>query len=267
VRLAVVIGCLLSTTAVFAADLPEIKQRGTLKVVAVSWNSPLPGRSPFLAVEGDRIVGFDADVLAGFAHVQGLKLAAVTIPSWDALMPALLEGKGDLIAGNVTATEARRKLIDFTTEVLPTRIVVLTRRPHARITTREQLQAEKVAAARGTSPYDALLSAGVPRQNVDDSLPPQKVIDALQQGRLGAVAVDVQAAVEAQRRDGSLELGMFLGPPESLAYGLSKDSPILLKALNAHIEGLKGGPSWYRLLVQYFGSSAPEILKRVRTDS
>jgi membrane-bound lytic murein transglycosylase F len=250
-----------------AGDLPEIKQRGALRVLFVPNNSPLPGDSPFFTVKNARASGFDAEVLSGFARSQGLKFEVVPIGTWDALVPSLLQDKGDLIAGNITATEGRRKIIDFTQEVLPTRIVVLTRRPHARITTREQLFAEKVAVTKGTSPQETLLGLGFPKQNLEDSYAVSAILDALKSGRCTAIAFDLQGAVDAQRLDPELELGMFLGPAESLAYGVRKDQPQLLRALNNYIGSSKANPIWYRLVVQSFGASAPEVLKRARTEN
>ena len=71
--------------------------------------------------------GLDRELLEGFAKLRQLRLEVVAIDTWDGLVPALLEGEGDVIAGRFTVTEARRKQIDFTPEVFPTRHVVLTR--------------------------------------------------------------------------------------------------------------------------------------------
>ncbi len=250
-----------------ARDLPDVKQRGTLRVLFVPANSPLPGDSPFFAARNGRASGFDAEVLAGFARAHGLSLEVVPVGTFDALIPSLLQEKGDLIAGNVTATEGRRRTIDFSAEILPTRIVVLTRRPHARVTAKEQLLAERVGVAKGTSPHEALLALGMPKQNLEDGYATFALLDALKAGRCTAVAFDLQAAVDAQRQDPELELGMFLGSPESLAYGVRKDEPQLLGALNAYIAATKPTPAWYRLVVQSFGVAAPEILKRARTEN
>jgi hypothetical protein len=35
----------------------------------------------------------------------------------------------------------------------------------------------------------------------------------------------IERAIAAQREDAQIELGAFLGPPGSLAYGVRKDSP------------------------------------------
>ena len=58
---------------------------------------------------------------------------------------------------------------------------------------------------------------------------------------------------------------MFVGPPESLAFGVRKEDRRLLAALNDYITNLRKTPTWNRLVVKYFGPAAVEILRRART--
>jgi ABC-type amino acid transport substrate-binding protein len=46
-----------------------------------------------------------------------MKLEIVTVPSFDAIIPALVDGRGDLSCGIIDTT-ARRKQVAFTSEVL-----------------------------------------------------------------------------------------------------------------------------------------------------
>jgi ABC-type amino acid transport substrate-binding protein len=68
-------------------------------------------------------------------------------------------------------------------------------------------------------------------------------------------------AVAAQQRDPSLHLGAFVGPPGSYAYGVRREDTQLRAALDAYITSLRRTPGWSRLVVRYFGSAAPEVLK------
>jgi ABC-type amino acid transport substrate-binding protein len=74
----------------------------------------------------------------------------------------------------------------------------------------------------------------------------------------------VEGAILARRKDAQLQLGVFLGPPQSLAYGVGKGQHRLLAALNDHIRLVKQTGTWNRLVVKYFGASAPEILAKAR---
>ena len=109
------------------ADLAEVKSAGTLRVIV----NLDPRRPEFFGAASSPRPGFDQEVLRGFAALHRVNVTPVYVNGWDALIPALLAGKGDVIAGRFTATEARKKQIAFTSEVFPSRNVVLTRKPHA----------------------------------------------------------------------------------------------------------------------------------------
>jgi membrane-bound lytic murein transglycosylase F len=242
------------------ADLPDVVKRGTLQVLVM----PDTRRPEFFSVKAGSPPGFDQEVLAGFARLHQLTLTPVPVAAWDALIPALLEGKGDLIAGRFTATESRRKLVAFTSEVFPTRNIVLTRKPHPPVTTVEQLKKEKVGTIKGTSMAEAIAAAGVPEANVDDGIPAGGFAEALRAGRITAAVWGVESAIASQREDPALQLGAFLGAPGSLAYAVRKGDKALLAALNDYVENLRRTPSWSRLVVKYFGEAAPEVLRKAR---
>jgi ABC-type amino acid transport substrate-binding protein len=74
----------------------------------------------------------------------------------------------------------------------------------------------------------------------------------------------VEAALTAKIATPDLEMGVFIGKPEALAYGVRKEDPRLLVALNEYINNLRKTQTWSRLVVKYFGTAAPEILKKAR---
>lgn len=240
------------------ADLRDAQARGTLRVLIYDRSdeffSVTPGAPP----------GFDHEVLQGFARLHRLRLKVVPLPSWDALIPALLDGEGDVIAGRFTVTPKRSELVAFTAEVFPTRSVVVTRRPHRVVRSLAELRAEKVGTIKGTSMAEAVAAAGVPASHVDDSIPWGTLPQALAEGKITAAVLGIEAVLVAQRKDPDLEIGLALGPPGALAYAVRKDDPQLLAALNDYILNLRRTQSWDRLVVKYLGQAAPEILKKTR---
>jgi ABC-type amino acid transport substrate-binding protein len=119
-----------------AADLAEIRERGVLRVLVM----PAPDEAHFFNTGSSGEPGFDREIVSTFAGLHDLELEVVTVSSWGALIPALLAGEGDLIAGTFTATEARQREIAFSVEVFPTRIVVVTREPATPVESLEQLR-------------------------------------------------------------------------------------------------------------------------------
>lgn len=241
-----------------AQDLPEIKKTGRLRVLAVQ----VVEGPQFVSASGSANPGFDTEILSGFAHLHGIEVEVVPVTSWDGLVPALLKGRGDVIAGGFTDTAARRTQVDFTVEVFPTRDVVLTRKPAPVITTLEELRRTAVATIKGTSMADALAAQGVTR--VDASIPPGGVPAALREGRVAAAVDGLESALVASRADPDLQIGLFLGESQSLAYAVRRGTPELLAALDEYIGNVRRAGTWNRLAVKYFGPSAPEILRRAR---
>jgi len=241
------------------ADLPDVLQRGSLRVLVM-----IDTRRPEFFTLNEASPGFDREVLQGFAQLHHVKLEPVRVPAWDALIPALLDGQGDLVAGRFTVTESRKKLVAFTTEVFPTRNVVLTRRPHRVVRTVEELRAEKVGTIKGTSMAEAIAAAAVPPARVDDGIPAGGFAEALRSGRITAAVWGVESAIAAQREDPDIQIGLFLGPPSSLAYAVRKGDAALLEALNDYVTNLRRTPTWSRLVVDYFGAAALEVLRKAR---
>ena len=247
-----------------AADLPEIKTRGALRVLVVSQEDT----PEFLSLKKGGNPGFDREILEGFARTHGVRLDFVVVPSWEVLIPWLVEGRGDVIAGRVSSTESRRQRIDFTNEVFPTRVVIINRKPAPPLNTKELLAAvPKIGTIKGTSMEEALQAAGIPATKIDGSIAAGTMADVLSSAKVGAVAWPLEDAMLAQKKDPAIQIGLFLGAPESLAYGLQKGSPLLKAALNEHIRLVKQSGTWSRLTITYFGSSAPQILKRARDAS
>src|SRR4029077_18793160 len=94
----------LPDVRVMGADLPEIQKRGNLKVVV--WAETIP---ELYAVKPAGLPGFEAEVLQGYAELMGIKLEVVPVTTLAARIPALLDGRGDLVAGGVAATSSRRE--------------------------------------------------------------------------------------------------------------------------------------------------------------
>jgi len=244
-----------------AADLGEVEKRGELRVLAMVDD---PKDEFFTDRPG---VGLDRELLEAFASLHKVKLVVVPAPAWDRLVPMLQEDRGDVVAGRVTVTDARRRLVDFTAEVFQTRAVVVTRKPHRVVASVEELRREKVGTVKGTSLANAVAAAGVPPGNVDDSIPSGGLPAALKAGPVTAIVLGIENAITERRKDPALQVGVFLGPPGALAWAVRKEDRALLAALDEYLGRVRRTSTWSRLVVKYFGDEAPEILKRARDEA
>ena len=103
----------------YVADLEEVKRRGVLRVLTRNNSSHY-----FLARATER--GFQFELVRAFAKELGVRLAMVVPPSRDALIGALLDGEGDLIAAGMSVTPARAEKVLFTPKIFTARRAVAT---------------------------------------------------------------------------------------------------------------------------------------------
>jgi ABC-type amino acid transport substrate-binding protein len=239
-----------------------LAKRTSLKVIVYIEKE----RPEFFSMDPKQNPGFEREILDSFAKAQKLPLEVVEVPRWEALIPSLLEDKGDVIAGHFTNTDERRAQVDFTQPLLPTRTVIVTRKPRPVVTTVKQLQAiDKIGSVKGSATMEDLIAAGVPHASIDDTITPNNMLEALKAGKVGALARSIPLAVLSQRDDPAIQLGIFLGSGSHFAFGVRKGDTVLREALNDYIELMRGSGQWNRLIAKYFGPSAIDILKKAQT--
>jgi len=99
---------LVLTGMSFAGTLNEIVKRGELRVAVQS------GAAPYAFVDKKGVhTGSMIDFTQGMADAMGLKLKVLDF-DWDGLIPALLSGKADILAADMTPTLKRALKISFT---------------------------------------------------------------------------------------------------------------------------------------------------------
>ncbi len=237
-----------------AGDLAEIKTRGVLKVIAQKDEAPeMYSQAP----TGDP--GFERETVEGFARLHGLKIETVAVDNSGERIPALQRGAGDVIIGIVDTAE-RRKLVAFTSEVIPARHIVISfRKP---IETLADFKAAKVGVVRGTSWARAAVEAGIPADAMESFGDRNLMLEALEAGRITASVMTVSDFTLAAKKNPGVVGGLLLGEPGSAAFAVRKGDAQLLQALDDYLGNFRKSPSWNRLVVKYFGESALAVLGR-----
>src|SRR5262245_57584872 len=131
-----------------AFDLDGIQQRGVLRVL-------IPHLADYLP-RGENPVDDERELIADFARQQGLETYWIRVDSRADLIPFLLEGRGDIVASNLTATADRRKEVAFTVPVQLVREQVVTRKGDGTIKRPADLVGRYVAVRRSSSFWGTL---------------------------------------------------------------------------------------------------------------
>lgn len=246
----------LSAAALPALDLAELKKAGVLRVIVAADEQP----ERYNANAGEP--GFDREILNGFARRQGIRLETTTVPRYNDRIPALLEGRGDIIVA-IVGTPERRKTLSFTRHVLPARRLIVTHSPHPPLKGPESLAKEKVGMLEGTTTWmQAALDAGVPRDAIRlyPSLP--TLFQGLGKAEVTATVMPVTDFGIAVRRYPKLQAGPLLGAANGEGWAVRPGDKALLAALDEHLGFAQGTSSWSTLVLKYFGSEAGRILAR-----
>jgi ABC-type amino acid transport substrate-binding protein len=237
-----------------AQDMAEIKARGALRVVAVADEQP-----EMFSFQAGGQPGFEREMLEGFAKLQGLAFEVVQAPRFEDRIPMLLDGRGDVAIGMVVTPE-RAAQIDFTVQVLPVRHVVVNHEPAAKVASVEEFRGLKVGILAGTTWAKAAAAAGATQTESFSDL--DVLLAGVRDGKVAATVMTVSDFTLATKRYPGLQAGVFLDEGGQAAWGVRKGSPALRQALDAHLENLRKGPSWSRLVVKYFGEKALDVLGR-----
>jgi ABC-type amino acid transport substrate-binding protein len=238
------------------ADLPDMKTRGTLRVIAAADEQP-----ETFSFKAGTEPGFEREMIEGFARLQGMKVEAVSAKTYADRIPMLNAGDGDLIIA-IFVTDERRKLIDFSTEVMPTHNVVVTLSGNPPVTKLEDLRGLKVGVVKGTASVDDSIAAGVPAASLVKLEDGEAAIAALRAGAVTATVRPYSEFALSAKREKGLQAGMVVGPPGTSAWGIRKEDVQLRRALDDYIVNSHRAATWNRLLVKYFGDQALGVLGR-----
>jgi ABC-type amino acid transport substrate-binding protein len=237
-----------------SADLPELKARGSLRVVVAAQEAPEtfdPG--------GDR--GFERELVGTFARSHGLKLEVVVASTHPERIDLLLANKADMIVA-IFDTPERRQRVAFTSEVMPTYNVAATLEPRAVLASLDELRRVKVGVVRGTATGDDPAVAALPALRRFETK--EAMLAGLRSGAVDALVMPVSEMALASKALPALRAGVQVGQSGSVAWAVRKEDAALRAALDRHLEYVRKSAAWNLLLVKYFGERAPMVLGRRR---
>jgi membrane-bound lytic murein transglycosylase F len=225
-------------------DLQALSQHGVLRILSPHYDVD----TEYLPRNGSALDG-EQELAAAFARRIGLEPVLVTVARFGDLIPALLEGRGDLIAANLTLTDARKARIAFTVPIGQSREQVIVRAGEKTLSGPGDLAGRSVSVGRDSSFWQTLerLSESVPDITLSalpEGLGPEQILDRLAAGDMEITVMDsnVIQPILAYRDD--VKVAFELGDERALAWGVRPDNPELLAALNRFLnqEQLTRGP-------------------------
>ena len=105
--------------------------------------------APFEYIKDGKLTGFDVDLINEIGKNLGYKITFID-QAFDGLIPALKAGKIDVIVSGMSATEERKKSVDFTDEYFTSTQVYLRKKGNTSVTEKNNLKGKKIGVQLGT---------------------------------------------------------------------------------------------------------------------
>jgi ABC-type amino acid transport substrate-binding protein len=246
-----------------ARSLGAILFVSLLCLVGLSSTSASAELPPLRVTAACPVSAFDLELLSTFGRLQGRPVVALDPPSHGPLR-AVADGSADFATGVVADAEDLGSLMP-TSEVLPTRLVAVTRRPGIRATSIEALRRARLGVLQGSRARSAVQAAKISGAELTEYDSTEHAVAGLRQGALTALLLELPAAFAARQADSELEFGTFLGPKTSLVYAVTAHNRSLAEEFDRFLASIRRTPSWGALLARSFGPEALEVLGRAWT--
>lgn len=204
---------------------------------------------PFEYRDGGNIVGFDIELIDEISKIINIDMEIEDM-AFDGLLPALQSGKIDLIISGMTATEERRKFVNFSDAYYVSQQSILVYGDDNEIKTFDDLEGKDVGVILGYTGdliVSEMTNVKVQRYNATS-----ESIMGLKAKKVQAVVLDYEPAKNYAAQNTELKLIETDSQSEEYAIALRKENTKLLSDINAALQTLRENGTYEALLKKYF---------------
>ena len=242
---ALVLALMISLTAVSAlAD-----------TLVMATNASFP---PYEYVEGDKVVGIDADIAAAICEKLGYDLQ-IDDMEFDSLIAAVQSGKADFAMAGMTVTEERQQMINFS-DSYATGIQSVIVKEDSDITSVDDLFAEGANHTVGvqlSTTGDIYTTGDIEEAGLGtvQRFPNgNEAVMALVNGKIDCVVIDNEPAKAYVAANPGLKVLDSSYAVEDYAAAIAKDNTELLEKFNAALAELKADGTIDAIIAKYISA-------------
>ncbi|EAI2137603.1 basic amino acid ABC transporter substrate-binding protein [Campylobacter upsaliensis] len=209
-----------------------------------------PNYKPFDYKEDAKLTGLDIDLVNEIAKREGIELTWVEM-SFDGLIPALKTGKIDMIASAMSATEDRRKSVDFSDVYYTTKSLYIKKKDNEALNSKEDLEGKIIGVQLGTLQEPAAKAIKDTKVQSNESL--SVVIMELKEGKIDAVVADKDVSTGYLKENADL-IGFFEEEDgsEGFSFAFDKDKQKeAIEKFNKGLKDLKADGTYDQILTKY----------------
>ena len=249
----------------WTGDLDGMTKRGFVRILTV--HNPLlfqfdgASQRGLVAARGK---AFEEHLAEEIGRVRSPTVVMIPV-SRDELLPGLIEGRGDLVMGNLTITPERRKLVDFGAPIHTDVNELVVSGPAASgIVSFDDLVETGLYVRRSSSYFEHLQRLNAKREaegkppipiaEADENLEDYDLLDMVNAGIVGAVVVDSHKAAFWEQVFDRIEVheDLSVNSGGRIAWALRKNSPRLMQSVNAFSDKVRQGSLLGNILLKRY---------------
>lgn len=220
------------------------------KVLKVGFEGTYP---PFNYLNDDeKYDGFDVDISKEIAKRLGVK-AEFVATKWDSLLGGLKADKFDIIIGQMTVTEERKKSVDFTDPYVVTGSVLVTRKDTNDIKLLEDIKGKNVGVGGGTT-FETVAKS-VDGANVKLYKSVNDYITDLMNNRLDVIINDqLLMSFNIKEKDLPIKVTSDILNKDEIGMAIKKDNEDFVKNVNSILTEMKEDGTYNEIYKKWFGT-------------
>ncbi|MBY0500738.1 MAG: transporter substrate-binding domain-containing protein [Alphaproteobacteria bacterium] len=229
--------CLSLITLVACGEKKNNETQKPLIVMTSPDNPPFEFKDT--AQGGDKVIGFDMDVVQKLSERLGRPIQIVET-DFSTIIPALQSGRADMALAAFTATDERRKSVDFSDPYYTYKLALLVPE-NSTISSEKDLGGKKIGAQLGSS-HEILAQKWikeVPGLSVVSLNKIGELVQELKNGRIEAIVIEDTMAHKIVTSTGGLKTVVLTTPGEAFSIAFPKGSP-LVQPTNDALKTMKG---------------------------
>lgn len=249
-----------------AIDLDAIVERG--KLIALTDYSS----TSYFIYKG-RPMGFEYEMLEAYAKHLGVSLEIEIIDNLDKMITYLNEGKGDVIAANITVTKKRMEQVNFTIPHLKTTQVLVQRMNDSIPIIRDvnELNGKTIYVRKESAFFERLenlneeIGGSMDIETVSGQFDTEQLIAMVANGEISYTIADKNIARVNQHFFPNIDVETEISFPQKIAWAVRTNSTQLLSDMDEWLEKIKRKNEYFAIRDKYF-KARTQHSKRVQSD-
>lgn len=232
------------------ASAAEESKEATGGTLIMATNATFP---PYEYVEGDKIVGIDAEIAEAIAKDLGMELQ-IDDMEFDSIIAAVQSGKADMGVAGMTVNEDRLKNVNFS-DSYATGVQVVIVKEDSDIKSVDDMTGKLIGVQQGTTGHiycsDTPKNGGFGEENVVAYPNGANAVEALKGGKVDCVVIDNEPAKAFVAANEGLKILDTEYVTENYAIAIAKDNEELLNKVNDSLAKLKADGTLQSIIDKY----------------